>query len=226
METDFKRFYDATAGTYDQRHESPASRRLRKKENSMIRKFAEGKVLDIGCGTGCHMGHSWFKPAGIDITGVDISDDMLEIARKSGHDVRKARAESLPFSDKAFDTAFCFFAVLNMCDSSAVVREMARVLKPGGHALLSLSSIHDKRQFRISKQRVELKKLFSKEELIRSFERNGFQPVYFSSVFRSGRPRWGDFSPVPLRERISLWLDRFRDTGRGVIYLAAFKKRG
>jgi len=68
---------------------------------------------------------------------------------------------------------FCFFAVLNMCDSDRAVREMSRVLKPGGCALVSLSSVNDKRQFRISRQRVELKKLFTKAELIGLFEKNG-----------------------------------------------------
>jgi len=224
METEFKKFYDATAGTYDQRHDSPASHRLRKNENSMIRKFAKGKVLDIGCGTGYHMGHAWFRSAGIDVTGIDISDDMLGIARKSGHNVRKASAESLPFSDKTFDTAFCFFAVLNMCDSTKAVKETARVIKPGGCALISVSSIHDKKNFKVSKHRVELRGLFTKDDMVGLFKDNGLRLEHFDSVFRSGRPRWGDLSRVPFREKTGLWLDSFRPVENGVVYLAAFRK--
>jgi ubiquinone/menaquinone biosynthesis C-methylase UbiE len=197
-------------------------------ENKMVSRFAEGKVLDIGCGTGYHMSHSWFRNAGIDVTGIDASDEMLKAAENAagrrGIKTKKARAERLPFRDNDFDTVFCFFAVLNMCDSGQTVREMSRVLKPGGCALLSLSSIHDKRHFKISKQKVELRRLFTKDGLVGLFEKNGFSLEHFDSVFRTRRPRWGDFSRVPLRERASLWMDRFRPVENGVVYMAAFRK--
>jgi ubiquinone/menaquinone biosynthesis C-methylase UbiE len=216
---DFKGFYNRTAGSYDQRHDSPASIRLRRRENRLIKRYAEGKVLDIGCGTGFHMSHD-----GLNTTGIDISDRMLAVAKNNGFNVKKARAEQIPFSDKSFDTVFCFFAVLNMCDSSKAVKEMARVLKPGGCALLSLSSIHDKRHFKISRQKVSLKTLFTKADLVKLFRKNGLVLERFDSAFRTGRPRWGDYSRVPIRERINLWMDRFRDEKNGVVYLAAFKK--
>jgi ubiquinone/menaquinone biosynthesis C-methylase UbiE len=217
---DFKDFYNKTASHYNVRHDSPASRRLREKENGMVRKYARGRALDIGCGTGYHMRHE-----GLDtIIGVDISDEMIGIARKNGLDARKARAEHLPFPGSSFDTVFCFFAVLNMCDAGQAVKEMSRVLKPGGCALVSLSSVNDKRHFRVSRQNVVLKELFAKDGLADLFEKNGFALERFDSVFRSGRPRWGDFSRVPLRERARLWMDRFRPAEKGVVYLAAFRK--
>lgn len=219
---DFRSFYNKTAPSYDQRHDSPASIRLRKRENELVRQYARGKVLDVGCGTGYHMEHAGLN---LDITGIDISDEMLNIARKSNFKVKKGSAELIPFPDNSFDTVFCFFAVMNMVDTSHAVKEMARVMKPGGCALLSLGSTHDKRHFRISRQKVELHELFTKESLSDRFQRNGFELVRFDSVFRSGRPRWGDYSRVPIRERASLWLDRFRDVEKGVVYLAVFKKQ-
>jgi len=216
---DFRKFYDKTAGHYDRRHDSPASLRLRKKEKRLIGRFATGMVLDVGCGTGYHMDH-----LGLEIKGIDISDEMLTIARKSGFDVRKASAEHLPFKDNSFNSIFCFFAVFNMVNSIQAVKEMARVLKPGGRVLLSLSSYHDKKSFRISKQRVDLKRLFSKDDLVKLFNRNGFRLEHFDSIFRSGRPRWGDFSRLSLFECANLWLDSFRDQENGVVYLAAFMK--
>ena len=175
-------------------------------------------MLDIGCGTGHHMKHN-----GLNITGIDISNEMLGIAGKAGYNAKKGAAERIPFGDNSFDTVFCFFAVLNMCDAEKAVQEMARVLRPGGCALLSLSSIRDKRHFRISRQRVELRQLFTKDDLLELYEKNGFALEGFDSVFRSGRPRWGDYGRVPFRERIGLWLDRFRKVERGVVYLAAFR---
>jgi ubiquinone/menaquinone biosynthesis C-methylase UbiE len=219
---DFKSFYDKTARTYDKRHDSPASIRLRKMEDRLVKQYARGRVLDIGCGTGFHMNHAGLD---IDVIGIDISDEMLRIARKNGLKVDKGSAEQILFPDNSFHTIFCFFAVLNMCDSEKAVKEMARALKPSGCALLSLSSIHDKRYFKISKQKVELKKLFTKSDLVGLFEKNGFVLESFDSAFRTGRPRWGDYSRAPLRERASLWLDRFRDVEKGVVYLAVFKKQ-
>lgn len=218
---DFKSFYDKTARIYDQRHDSPATRILRKKEVYMIRKYAKGRVLDIGCGTGYHMEHAG---PGLDITGIDISEEMLKISRANGLNVKNGNAEEIPFPDSSFDTAFCFFTVLNMCDSAKAIKEMARALKPGGCALLSLSSVHDKTHFRISRHKVELQELFTKQSLIDVFGSNGMELAHFDSVFRSGRPRWGDYNRVPVRERINLWMDRFRPVEKGVVYLAAFRK--
>lgn len=201
---DFRTFYNQIAESYEKRHNSPATNYLRKKELGLIRRFASGRILDIGCGTGYHMQHVE------NAVGVDISEEMLKIARKRGLDVKKASAENLPFRDSSFDTVFCFFTVLNICDYKKTVKEMARVLKPGGVALLSLSSVHDNKEFGVMKKRVELKKLFKKEELIEIFESNGFKLEHLDSIFRSRKPRWGDFTPFTLTERIKLFLDRFR----------------
>ena len=225
----FKEFYDKAAAHYDVRHESPASRRLRKIEKRLIDKYAKGRVLDIGCGTGYHMMQKGTdngneNGVALDIVGIDISENMLRIARSNNLNVKKGSAEKIPFPDNSFDTIFCFFAVLNMCDSVSAVNEMSRVVKPGGNVLLSLSSIHDKRHFKISKHKVELKKLFTKGGLISLFEQNGFELESFDSAFRNKRPRWGDYGRVPLRERFSLWLDRFRPVENGVVYLAVFRK--
>ena len=216
---DYRTFYDRVAASYDRRHASPVTLRLRTGERKLIRRFAGGRVLDIGCGTGYHMDYD-----DLDIIGIEISDEMIKIAKGRGHDVKRGLAERLPFSDGSFDTIFCFFAVLNMCDHRKAVQEMARVLKPGGCALLSLSSINDKKRFKVANNRIVLKKLFTKDELVELFGRHGFVLEHFDSVFRSGRPKWGDYSRLSLKERYGQWSERFRDTEKGVVYIAAFRK--
>jgi len=214
---DFRAFYNQTAKNYELRHNSPATNYLRKNELGLIKRFARGRILDIGCGTGYHM--QYVK----NVVGVDISEGMLKIARERGFNVKKASAEKLPFRSNSFDTVFCFFSVLNICDYREAVKEMARILKPEGVVLLSLSSIYDKGEFRVMKKRIKLK-LFTKQELVEVFEKNDFRLEYFNSIFRFRRPRWGDFTPFTLKEKIMLFLEKLYKKENGVIYLAVFRR--
>ncbi|MFP4657117.1 MAG: class I SAM-dependent methyltransferase [Desulfonatronovibrionaceae bacterium] len=85
-------------------------------------------LLEIGCGTGVFLEMFW--EAGFDVTGVDISPEMLSRARHrlgGRADLHLADGAHLPFEDKEFDFA-ALIAVLEFCpDPAAVVREAARV---------------------------------------------------------------------------------------------------
>lgn len=101
---------------------------------------ASGDVLEVAVGTGLNLPH---YPPDVRITGVDFSDKMLEIARRRaaelGRDVdlRRGDAHSLDLPDASFDTVVCTYALCSVRDDRAVVREMARVLRPGGLLLLA-----------------------------------------------------------------------------------------
>lgn len=92
-------------------------------------KFRDGrysdKVLDVGCGTGFV---SQLYP-NFDIIGIDISDGMLE---KNPYVWKKASAESIPFSDNHFDFVVCRSLLHHLEVPSIGLKEMVRVLKPGG----------------------------------------------------------------------------------------------
>lgn len=92
-------------------------------------KFRDGRysdrVLDVGCGIGFT---SQLYP-NFDITGIDISDGML--ANNPFHWI-KAPAESIPFPDNTFDFVICRSLLHHLEVPSDGLREMFRVLKPGG----------------------------------------------------------------------------------------------
>jgi demethylmenaquinone methyltransferase/2-methoxy-6-polyprenyl-1,4-benzoquinol methylase len=98
------------------------------------------QVLDVGCGTG-RVTRQLAKLAGPSghVVGLDPSEGMLDEARaeSAAHvgptpDWVRGVGERLPFSDGTFDRVTAQFSVRNMSDWRQGVREMARVLKPGG----------------------------------------------------------------------------------------------
>jgi 2-polyprenyl-6-hydroxyphenyl methylase / 3-demethylubiquinone-9 3-methyltransferase len=103
-------------------------------------KIAGLRVLDVGCGGG--LVSEEFAKAGAYVTGVDISESSLEIARRHATrqglqiDYRHASAEFLPFEDNSFDIVVCCDFVEHISDKLDIfVTEMGRVLKPGGYFL-------------------------------------------------------------------------------------------
>lgn len=96
----------------------------------------KGEVLDVACGTG-DMVLELLKQ-GADVTGVDLSEEMLAIAKrkvKSGK-WKVADAEQLPFGDASFDAVTCAFGVRNFVHLEQGLNEMLRVLKPGGQLVV------------------------------------------------------------------------------------------
>ncbi len=87
------------------------------------------RILDVGCGDGVITAE--LKAAGIDIAGIDSSADFVTAARAKGLDVRLMDAQHLTFGPE-FDAVFSNAALHWMTDADAVVKGIARALKPGG----------------------------------------------------------------------------------------------
>ena len=100
---------------------------------------AQGEVLEVAIGTGRNLA---FYPAGVRLTGIDLSPAMLERARERARelgmevDLREGDAQDLPLPDGSFDTVVCTLSLCNVPDDRKAVAEMKRVLKPGGRLLL------------------------------------------------------------------------------------------
>lgn len=136
-------FYERTAGKYDRSVWSLGCRDNRNHETK-IRAIAAaigagggGRILEVGAGTGLHA--RWLlEHTGVEHTGLDLSKPMIRIASQRlaefGGRSRLTIGDALdlPFADATFDAAFCVGTLHHLPSAAAGLRELARVVKPGG----------------------------------------------------------------------------------------------
>lgn len=95
----------------------------------------QGQVLEIAVGTGRNLP---FHRDDIELTGIELSPEMLEIAKRRAKelereaDLRLGDAQALDFPDASFDSVLCTLALCTIPDDRAAVAEVYRVLRPGG----------------------------------------------------------------------------------------------
>ena len=133
--------FDSIASKYDRMNHGMSlgiDRQWRKRFVRALdgRLAAKAKVLDLACGTGdltkALSQHGW------QVTGLDISSEMMEVGKGkcAGLDPEPSfvlgSAEAIPFSDNSFDAVTIAFGLRNFDHRAQCLREIRRVLKPGG----------------------------------------------------------------------------------------------
>lgn len=99
------------------------------------------RVLDVGCGTGILAREIASRIGSVGrVVGIDPSPGMLAVAKQLAPVVewREGVAESLPFADQSFDAVVSQFALMFFADRRQALREMLRVLTPGGRLAVAV----------------------------------------------------------------------------------------
>jgi ubiquinone/menaquinone biosynthesis C-methylase UbiE len=134
-----RRWFDRRAASYDTGFTSRWRDPLQRESLAALELTAGDRLLDLGCGTGtasrAAAGDAAF------VTGVDLSAEMIGQAFALASGIPNSRfavadAEHLPFGDAAFTAVLCTNSFHHYPDPARAVREMARVLAPGGRLVL------------------------------------------------------------------------------------------
>ncbi|MCD6452743.1 MAG: class I SAM-dependent methyltransferase [Dehalococcoidales bacterium] len=125
-------FDNQLAAKYDRWYQEPKGRYCDAMEKELFQRLVQPRrgesLLEVGCGTGHNL--KFFRGLGLDITGTDISDAMLQIAaHQLGAEARLSRqpASHLSFGDNSFDIVVLITALEFMADPIAALKEAARV---------------------------------------------------------------------------------------------------
>jgi SAM-dependent methyltransferase len=100
---------------------------------------ARGRVLEIGVGSGLNL--PFYSPDVTEVVGIDPSEELLAMARRAARRapvpvrLEAGSAETLPFPDDSFDTVVTTWTLCSIPDAAKALREMQRVLRPGGRLL-------------------------------------------------------------------------------------------
>jgi len=190
--------FDCVADTYDDWYETAKGSvydQLEKKAISkyLLRNVQGKKLLEVGCGTG-HWSQ-FFSEFGFEVTGVDISERMINVAKSKGipnTSFQIADGHSLPFKNGVFDVTASIVTLEFVCSAELVLREMERCTRrPGGQLLIgvlnALAPLNCKRQ-------LYSESLYSKTRL--------FSPMQLKELLEPyGQTHIATIGFVPKRER-------------------------
>jgi len=163
------------------------------------------RVLDVGCGGG--LLSEEFAALGCDVTGIDLSLPTLAVARQhaqaSGLSIRylEGSAEQLAFESRTFDIVCCCDVLEHVDSPDAVIREISRVLKPGGvfffdtinrtfkSKLIAIKAAQDWRLTRLIPRDVHVwEKFIRPDELVELLDRHGMPNSELAGLSPSMNP--------------------------------------
>ena len=106
----------------------------------LLARYPAGAALDAACGTGRHA--SYMASLGHRVTGIDSTPEMLEVAavKVPSAQFETADLTAIPLPDGAVDLAVCTLALTHCADLGLPIRELARVVRPGG--AVGISDVH------------------------------------------------------------------------------------
>lgn len=184
-----ERVYDNVAKEYSETFSG--EHRKKPKDQEMLRRFSleignKTPVWDIGCGPG--QTSKYLKDLGIEISGLDLSEKILEQARINHPEIyfRKGNILDLDFKNGSLAGAVAFYSIVHFTEEQVetACREVFRVLRPGGIFLLT---------YHIGEDTIHLEEFLGKK--------TGIDFMFFTTDFISGCLNKCEFEKIEIIER-------------------------
>jgi ubiquinone/menaquinone biosynthesis C-methylase UbiE len=137
---DVRPTYDAWSAAYDETP-NPLTAIEEIVVRSLLRTIEFSRVLDAATGTGRYA--IYLAGQGKQVTAIDDNENMLAVAQRKAHarqlaiEFRQENVSNLSFADSSFDLVLCALALAHVEDLRGPCRELVRVLRPGGHLIIS-----------------------------------------------------------------------------------------
>jgi ArsR family transcriptional regulator len=175
--TKSQEFFSSSAGQWDRVRDELFGDRF---HLAALAAFAQGEwtVGDLGCGTG--QTSAAIAPFVTHVIAVDASAAMLQAAKKrlqglDNVELRRGELESLPIDEARLDAATLMLVLHHMPEPERALAEVARVLKPGGRAIVVDMQPHDRENYRQQMGHVWLG--FGDDHVRAIFHESGFEDV-------------------------------------------------
>lgn len=127
----------------------PFLRPVRRKVLQIVKKIGPQRLLDVCCGTGDQL--RLLKRKGFEVSGIDLSPDMVRVSQKGAHAPRCSvqDATGMSYENQTFDMALISLALheKDVATGRRILQEIYRILRPGGHLLVVDFSITSRTNF-------------------------------------------------------------------------------
>lgn len=148
---------------------------------NVVQEFAQGKILDVGCGKGRYLKRLYTDFDTVDLYGIDCSDKVLEYINNKKILTQRGSLLEIPFEDNKFDVVYTCEALEHAILTENAVKEMIRVLKRNGKLVIidKTNDVIDKIKYEswFAPQELRTKQYFDAEELKLIMEKNGLKKV-------------------------------------------------
>jgi 2-polyprenyl-3-methyl-5-hydroxy-6-metoxy-1,4-benzoquinol methylase len=112
---------------------------------ALVRELAPARVLEVGCGMG-EFAQRVATELGVEVKAIDLSPRMVELARARGIDAEPGDVQQLQFADGEFDCVVANWVLYHVPDLDSALREIVRVLRPGGHLVATTVGVENMRE--------------------------------------------------------------------------------
>ncbi len=231
--SEIEKYFDSLAGSWNENYHSKFlfAERLEKLKRFVSDVDLHGKnILDLGCGSGFIS--LFFCQSEARVSGIDVSENMIRRASEileANHcraDLTVGDAGQLKFPDETFDIIACISVLEWIEDDETAVREIARVLKPGGFAIISVPN-----QFSCARKAEKIffhiRKSLGVDPGYLRHQKHQYDPVAWDRALQRHGLRKTDsvFYVMPLAgNAISRWLARKKLFG--MMYFVKVQKSG